>query len=93
MNKLLLCLRHSNGETKAPLYSGLSVLLTLVLFCQVEYLVKWKGWENPDDNTWEPVEHLECKYILFKICTFLLCSLSVFTESGDGSGCIVRTGH
>jgi hypothetical protein len=65
MNKLLLCLRHSNGITKASFYSGLSVPLTLFCYCQVEYLVKWKGWENPDDNTWEPVEHLECKYLLF----------------------------
>ncbi len=24
--------------------------------------MKWKGWDNPDDNTWEPVEHLECKW-------------------------------
>ena len=28
-----------------------------------EYLVKWKGWEDPDDNTWEPVAHLDCKVI------------------------------
>jgi hypothetical protein len=31
MNKLLLCLRHSNGITKASFYSGLSVPLTLLL--------------------------------------------------------------
>ena len=22
---------------------------------KIEYLVKWKGLDNPDDNTWEPV--------------------------------------
>ena len=26
----------------------------------VQYLVKWKGWEDPDDNTWEPIGNLEC---------------------------------
>ena len=27
---------------------------------KAEYLVKWKGWEDPDDNTWEPIGNLEC---------------------------------
>ena len=30
----------------------------------MEYLVKWKGWENPDDNTWEPISNLECKELM-----------------------------
>ena len=25
----------------------------------MEYLVKWKGWEDKKDRTWEPEEHLE----------------------------------
>merc|ERR1712106_875423 len=29
-----------------------------------EYLVKWKGWEDPDDNTWEPVANLECHELI-----------------------------
>ena len=24
----------------------------------VEYKVKWKGWENEEDQTWEPVDNL-----------------------------------
>ena len=25
-----------------------------------EYLVKWEGYEDPRDNTWEPVENILC---------------------------------
>ena len=28
---------------------------------RTEYFVKWKGWDNPDDNTWEPADNLDCK--------------------------------
>jgi len=31
---------------------------------KIEYLVKWKGWEDPSDNTWEPVANLECPEII-----------------------------
>ena len=24
----------------------------------VEYLVKWKNYDDPDDNTWEPADNL-----------------------------------
>eukprot|EP00091_Calanus_sinicus_P016965 TRINITY_DN36670_c0_g1_i1.p1 TRINITY_DN36670_c0_g1~~TRINITY_DN36670_c0_g1_i1.p1 ORF type:complete len:142 (-),score=60.90 TRINITY_DN36670_c0_g1_i1:3-428(-) len=31
---------------------------------KVEYLVKWKGWDLPEHNTWEAVAHLNCDEIM-----------------------------
>ena len=32
---------------------------------EVQYLVKWKGWDRPQDNTWERLENLSgCKNLL-----------------------------
>ena len=36
-------------------------------FFQIEYLVKWKNYDDPDDNTWEPADNLkEAKNVIDK---------------------------
>ena len=32
-----------------------------------EYLIKWKNYDNPEDNTWEPAEDLEVADEFFQI--------------------------
>ena len=53
----------------------------------VEYLVKWKNYDDPDDNTWEPADNLrEAKVAIEKFekvswkegkmefnCHYMLC--------------------
>jgi len=29
-----------------------------------EYLIKWLGYEDPSNNTWEPVENLDCQDVI-----------------------------
>ena len=28
---------------------------------KTEYLIKWKGYEDEAENTWEPVANLDCE--------------------------------
>ena len=31
---------------------------------KLEYLVKWKGWDLPEHNTWEAIDHLNCEELI-----------------------------
>ena len=45
---------------KGKLLESVQVISCNLPSGKAEYLVKWKGWEDPDDNTWEPIGNLEC---------------------------------
>ena len=45
-------------------YEVEEILKMRVVNDNVQYLIKWKGFEDEDDLTWEPVENLRCPDIL-----------------------------
>lgn len=41
------------------------ILAHRIIRGRLQYFVKWLGWDNPEDNTWEPEENLlHCPRIL-----------------------------
>ena len=55
---------------------------------QIEYLVKWKNYDNPDDNTWEPADNLkEAEEIIKKYEKVVLDVVFVILTFNLGFGC------
>ena len=53
-----------------------------------EYLVKWKGWNNPEDNTWESVDSLDGSKKLIKDYEKkleVIARKKMLAEDSDGS--------
>merc|ERR1711962_288569 len=55
-----------NGKQENEEYEVQRILDERQVGKRKEYFVKWKGWDSPDDNTWEPIESLEGSKRLIK---------------------------
>jgi len=51
----------SDEGSDAEVYEVEKLLEKKVKKGKTEYLVKWKGYEDEAENTWEPVENLDCE--------------------------------
>jgi len=51
----------SDEGSDAEVYEVEKLLEKRVKKGKTEYLVKWKGYEDESENTWEPVENLDCE--------------------------------
>ncbi|KAI1722498.1 chromo (CHRromatin organization MOdifier) domain-containing protein [Ditylenchus destructor] len=51
---------ESNEEQGDEVYIVEAILDKRKIKKKAEYLIKWKGYDNPADNTWEPEENCQC---------------------------------
>jgi len=51
---------ESGEEEGEEVYVVESILDKRVRRGEIEYLIKWKGYDNPEDNTWEPKGNCHC---------------------------------
>jgi len=49
-----------SDEEGEEVYVVESILDKRVRRGEIEYLIKWKGYDNPEDNTWEPKGNCHC---------------------------------
>ena len=50
--------KKKEEEDEEEEYEVETIIEKREMFGDVQYLVKWKGWEDPTDRTWEPLENL-----------------------------------
>merc|ERR1719266_159186 len=51
----------SDEGSDAEVYEVEKLLDKRVKKGKTEYLVKWKGYEDESENTWEPMDNLDCE--------------------------------
>lgn len=75
MQENSVALKHEeNGSDDSSVYSEDEYVVEKILdkrynskTKKTEYLIKWKGYNNPSDNTWEPEENCVCQFCLFHV--------------------------